>query len=345
MTDKLRIGFIGAGGNTRLRHIPGLREQPDVELVWVCNRSIESGQKVASEFGIEKVTTNPEDVFNDASIDAICIGTWPYKHKDLSVWALQSGKHVLCEARMAMDAAEAREMLAASKAHPELVAQIVPAPFDFRCGPTITKMIREGFVGRPTDVVITVLNGQGLDPKRTLQWRHRVDYSGHNTMMMGIYAEVIQRWLGDTTRVTAGARVFVNKRVDPETGKEVEVGIPDSVTIAAEMACGARASYVISAVAPVAQRTAITVYGSEGVIAWEGGDRMSTAKLGAQLEPREPEPGLSSTWRVEADFVDSIRKGTPVTLTNFEDGVRYMEFTDAVWRSWNEGRAVDVKGL
>ena len=345
MPDKLRIGFIGAGGNTRLRHIPGLKAQPDVELVWVCNRSMESGQKVASEFGIEKVTANPEDVFNDTSIDAVCIGTWPYMHKDLSVRALQAGKHVLCEARMAMNATEGREMLAAAKAHSDRVAQIVPAPFDFRCGPTIAKLIREGFVGQPTDVVITVLNGQGLDPNRTLQWRHRFDYSGHNTMMLGIYNEVIQRWLGDTTRLTANAKVFVNKRKDPDTGREADVLIPDSVTVAAEMACGARASYVFSAVAPLAQRTSITVYGTQGVIAWEGGDRMQVAKLGGQLEPREPDPDLAGSWRVEQDFVESIRDGKPVTLTSFEDGLRYMEFTDAVWRSWHEGRAVDVKPL
>ena len=345
MPDKLRIGFIGAGGNTRLRHIPGLKAQPGVELGWVCNRSIESGQKVASEFGIEKVTADPADIFNDASVDAVCIGTWPYMHKDLSVRALQSGKHVLCEARMAMNATEGREMLAAAKAHPELVAQIVPAPFDFRCGPTIAKLIREGYVGQPTDVVITVLNGQSLDPNRTLQWRHRFDYSGHNTMMLGIYNEVIQRWLGDTTRVTADAKVFVNKRKDSETGAEVDVVIPDSVTVAADMACGARASYVFSGVAPLAQRTSITLYGTGGVIAWEGGDRMQVAKLGGQLEPREPDPELAGAWRVEQDFVASIRDRKPVTLTNFEDGVRYMEFTDAVWRSWHEGRAVDVTPL
>jgi hypothetical protein len=64
---------------------------------------------------------------------------------------------------MAMDATEAREMPAAAKANSSLVAQIVPAPFDFR-GPTIAKLVREGYVGKPTDVVVTVLNGQGLDP-------------------------------------------------------------------------------------------------------------------------------------------------------------------------------------
>jgi predicted dehydrogenase len=345
MPDKLRIGFIGAGGNTRLRHIPGLKGQPDVELIWVCNRSPESGQKVASEFGIEKVTADPDDIFRDPNVHAVCIGTWPYMHREYTVRALEAGKHVLCEARMAMNAAEGREMLEAARAHPDLVAQLVPAPFDFRCGPTIAKLIREGFVGQPTDVVVTVLNGQGLDPNRALQWRHRYDYSGHNTMMLGIYNEVVQRWLGDTTRVSAQARVFVDKRKDPETGKDVEVLIPDSITVAADMAIGARATYVFSAVAPVAQRGGITVYGTEGVIAWEAGDRMQVGKAGGQLEPREPESELAGGWRVEQDFVESIRDGKPVKLTNFEDGVRYMEFTDAVWQSWHEGRAVDVKPL
>jgi hypothetical protein len=50
-------------------------------------------------------------------------------------------------------------------------------------------------------------------------------------------------------------------------------------------------------------------------------------------------------WRVEEEFVNAIRGREPVTHTNFEDGVRYMEFTDAVARSYASGQAVDVKDL
>jgi predicted dehydrogenase len=346
MAETLRIGFIGAGANTRSRHIPGLKAQPDVELAWVCNRSMESGQAVADQFGIAKVTTDPDDIYNDPTVGAVCIGTWPYMHKEYAVRALQAGKHVLCEARMAMNAAEGREMLAAARAT-DRVAQLVPGPYDLRCGPTITKLIREGYIGQPTDVLINVCNAGGLDAARTLAWRQRYDYSGHNTMSMGIFAEVILRWLGESDRVTASAKVYVNKRIDPDTGNEVDVKIPDSLTIAADMACGARATYLFSAVTPHAPRNSITVYGTEGCIALDAGgnDSMSVGKVGGQLEPRDPDAGLAGEWRVEADFVDSIRQGKPVTLTNFEDGVRYMEFTDAVWKSWNEGRAVDVAKL
>ena len=43
----IRVGLIGAGANTRLRHIGGLREQEGVEIVGVANRSRESGERIA----------------------------------------------------------------------------------------------------------------------------------------------------------------------------------------------------------------------------------------------------------------------------------------------------------
>ena len=53
--ETIKIGLIGAGGNTRLRHIPGLNEMDNVVIDSVCNRSTASGQRMADEFGIEKV--------------------------------------------------------------------------------------------------------------------------------------------------------------------------------------------------------------------------------------------------------------------------------------------------
>ena len=58
-----------------------------------------------------------------------------------------------------------------------------------------------------------------------------------------------------------------------------------------------------------------------------------------------PDPGAAHDGRVEQDFIDSIREGTPVELTSFEDGVLYMQFVEAVWRSWSEGRPVALAEL
>ena len=57
--------------------------------------------------------------------------------------------------------------------------------------------------------------------------------------------------------------------------------------------------------------------------------------------PEQPRNG----WRVEEDFVDAIREGSPVTHTNFAAGVQYMQFTEAVQVSLSEGRKVSLDEL
>ena len=46
-------------------------------------------------------------------------------------------------------------------------------------------------------------------------------------------------------------------------------------------------------------------------------------------------PADYQDWQVEADFVNSIRTGAPVLLTDFATGVRTMRFTDDVWQAWS----------
>jgi hypothetical protein len=63
------------------------------------------------------------------------------------VWAaLEAGKHVLCEARMAMNAAEARTMLDAARRAPQLVTQLVPAPNTLEVDSTLQALLAEAYV-------------------------------------------------------------------------------------------------------------------------------------------------------------------------------------------------------
>jgi predicted dehydrogenase len=105
--EKIRVGLIGAGGNVRNRHIPGFRKVKGVEIVGVVNRSLESSQRVADQFDIPRVYNTWQELLDDDAINAICIGTWPYMHRPLTLAALEQGKHVLTEARMASTAQEA----------------------------------------------------------------------------------------------------------------------------------------------------------------------------------------------------------------------------------------------
>ena len=186
----IRVGLIGAGANTRLRHIPGFREQEGVEIVAVANRSRESGEAIASEYEIPTVYDNWLELMESDDIDAVCVGTWPYMHRTLVLSALENDKHVLTEARMSMDAAEAHEMLDASRQFPHLVTQIVPAPATLQVDQTIQDLIAEGYPGQLLALRLRVSDGHGradrsdtfMNTEAPLHWRQNRQLSGFNIM-------------------------------------------------------------------------------------------------------------------------------------------------------------------
>src|SRR2546421_9536774 len=219
----IRVGFVGAGRNTQSRHIPGLGKQPGVELVAVANRSRESGERVAKEFGIRRVEGDWHDVVRAPDVDAVCIGTWPYTHCEMTVAALAAGKHVLCEARMAMNATEGRRMLEASRKHPDLVTQLVPGPPTLELDTTIARLVREGYVGDVQTVEIhATQQARFADVGEGLHWRQDIRLSGNNVLNMGIWYETMVRWVGPVKTVMAMSRIAVPRRKD-STGAMHEV--------------------------------------------------------------------------------------------------------------------------
>lgn len=340
----LRIGIVGAGDNTRKRHIPGLRAIADVEIVALCNRRPSSTEAVARNFSIPRTFARWEDLVADSEIDAIVIGTWPYLHAPITMAALAAGKHVLCEARMSMNVAEAREMLAASVQSPTLIAQLVPSPFGLKGDAVVRRLIGDEFLGELREVQVVGMNGALADPTAPLSWRQDAALSGVNMLTLGILHETLIRWVPSPLRVLAQAHAFISQRADPECGLRRTVGTPDSVQALTTLPNGGRGVYQFSGVVPVGGQMAIALYGSDGMLRYDFiADRLyGTSRRDGELKEIPIPDHEAGGWRVEADFVDSIRNGTTVRLTEFETGVRYMEFTEAVARSAQLGRAVEL---
>ncbi len=343
----LRVGFIGAGNNTRRRHIPGFRALSGVELTAVANRTRASGERVAAESGIARVYDDWRALLRAPDVDAVCIGTWPYMHRELTEAALAAGKHVLCEARMAMDAAEGRRMLDAARKAPHLVAQLVPAPHTLEVDRTIRRLLAEGYAGTVLAVELRATQqARFADPDEPLHWRHDVALSGHNVMNMGIWYEATMRWLGPARRLCAMTKVAVPRRRDAG-GAWREVQVPDHVEVLATFDGGVVAHLRISAITALAPPSEVWIFGSDGTLRLEADTRrLSGGRRGDQALGEIPVPAAErGGWRVEEEFVNAIRGREGVTHTTFEDGVRYMEFTDAVARSAATGQTVDVPDL
>jgi predicted dehydrogenase len=340
--DAIRIGLIGAGRNTRDRHIPGFQKVEGVEVVAVANRTPESGRRVADQFNIPRVYDNWRELLEDGSIDAVCIGTWPYMHRALTLAALEKDKHVLCEARMASNAWEAHEMLNASRAKPHLVTQIVPSPMTFKVDGLIQRLVADGYLGALLAVELQVLGTDFVDTTSPLTWRQDRDLSGYNILAMGIWYEAMIRWVGRATQVTAMTRVNVPYRPD-ENGNRTGVTVPDHADILCRLANGAQAHMRFSAVTGLSGGNEVWLYGSEGTLRLDHGLNLSGGKRGDQrLSEIANPPENQYSWRVEEEFIGAIRGQEPVTRTPFHVGVHYMEWTEAVTRSAQTGQAISL---
>lgn len=344
-SDLIRVGIIGLGGNTRLRHVPGLRACAGVEITAVCNRRRESTRAAAAQFGIPKTYEHWPDLIADPDINAVVIGTWPYLHCPITLAALTAGKHVLTEARMAMNAAEAHQMLTASEKHGDLVCQIVPSPFGFRAHRVVLDLVRSGFIGELREVVVFATSDQLADAETPISWRQVRELSGLNMLTLGIVHETVMRWVLRPVRVLAQIRAFVSDRLDPATGLRRRVGTPDSVQVLATLQGGAHAVYHVSGVARFGTGMQIHLYGSEGSLRYDltPEDRLFAARRGdAGLREIEIPAEKSMGWDVEAEFIGAIRGQRRVEFSDFATGVQYMEFTEAVARSAASGAAVKL---
>src|SRR5437660_6392654 len=211
--QKLRIGIIGAGSIVRARHLPALKKNPEVEIVAVSNSTYESSEKFCRE-NLPHATPirNWPELIALPDLDIIWISTPPYMHSAVTISALEAGKHVFCQARMSMDLAEAEEMLAASKRYPELVTMLCPPPFGIRADLLVIKILSENYIGSPPHVRLQSFTGNYLHPEAPAHWRQRIEISGLNVLTLGIYVEVLQRWLGDITGVFARGKILNAER-------------------------------------------------------------------------------------------------------------------------------------
>ena len=341
--SSVRIGLIGAGKNTRERHIPGFQAIDGVEVVSVCNRSRESSQRVADQFGIPKVVENWQDLVADDDIDAICIGTWPYLHCSMTLAGLDNEKHVMTEARMAMNAAEAHDMLDAANASPGLVTQIVPSPFTFAIDETIRSLVMDGYLGDIIAIDMNVNGNQFLEREAPIAWRQNRELSGLNILHMGIWYEALMRWVGPASAVMAMTSVNVPIRPD-EDGSPAFITVPDHVDVICRMFIGAQARIRISSVIGLGQESGIWINGSEGSLFIDGSGQtlLGGRKGDSELKEIPIAPEKRGSWRVEDEFIGAIRGEEKIKLTNFEDGLKYMEFTEAVTRSAQSGNAVNL---
>jgi len=117
MSKKVRVAVIGCGGIANGKHMPSLAKLDTVEMVAFCDIVTERAEKAAAKFGTAEAKTYEDyrEVFKDASIDVVHVCTPNDSHAEITIAALEAGKHVMCEKPIAKTAEDGRRMVETAK--------------------------------------------------------------------------------------------------------------------------------------------------------------------------------------------------------------------------------------
>lgn len=93
----LRTAVLGCGAIASLAHLPSLSSNPRVVLRWLVDADPERVRRLAETHGVDRVSTRLEEALDDPQVDAVLVCLPNHLHAEVSIRALEAGKHVFCE--------------------------------------------------------------------------------------------------------------------------------------------------------------------------------------------------------------------------------------------------------
>jgi predicted dehydrogenase len=180
---KVRIGIIGAGAIAIGRHIPAFLQLGDIaEITSISDVNVEAAKRAADQFNVPHYFTSYQEMW--PHVDAVVVCTPNKFHREITVAALDAGKHVLCEKPMALTVEECSEMAEAEKRSGKILS--VAYHYRFMKEAQAAKRVMEaGEVGNPLVVRVQALRrrkvpGWGVFTNKDLQGGGSlIDYGCH----------------------------------------------------------------------------------------------------------------------------------------------------------------------
>ncbi|CAI6078112.1 D-apiose dehydrogenase [Cohnella sp. JJ-181] len=343
----------------------------------ICGRDEQGVSEAADKFGWEGYETDWKKLVARDDIDFIDINAPSDAHKEIALAAIAAGKHVLCEKPLALNLADAREMLAAAEE-----AGIKHAIcFNYRFLPAVQlakQIIDSGKLGEIHHYRATYLQDWLVDPEAPLAWRLKKEIAGSGTHGdLNAHSIDLARFLiGEFDRVVGHSRTFVKERPIPSstsglsgkgTSEMGEVTVDDATGFLADFKNGAMGVFIATRFAAGRKNhNTFEIHGSKGTLRWDL-ERLNEL----EVYFREDEPELAGfrtilatdpshkyagNWwpaghiigyehgfvHIVYEFLQHIAAGTPFAPT-FADGVRCQEVLEAVDLSIERGAWVGIE--
>lgn len=337
--QKLRYGCIGAGGIARKKHMNGYSKLPNVELAAVCDSNIEAAKALARDFGVARVYGDFCEMLEKEHLDIVSVCTPNATHKDITVKALSMGCNVHVEKPMALNAAEAREIVEAEKRYGKKVMVGLNKRF---LGVTvlIKRLMDEGFFGDIYHVRCGWERDSGIPGVG--RWFTDKSLSGGGALIdLGVhYMDLAMYILGwsEPERVAGTlSNNFLTEGTRIRRGYKSADGVIDVEDMAAGcvvMKSGQTLDYCFNWAANIEKEIRyIDAYGTKAGFRLENDGLKLFTQLGGTMFTLVPDEATMPLDGNEfRSFAESIISDTPTEATA-EQGLRVMELIDMIYAS------------
>lgn len=153
MMNELKVGIVGCGAVTRMRHIPALRRIKRANLQAVCDLDLDLAVSTAESFGIPNAYGALDGMLSQENLDVVEVCTPPRTHVTVAIPAMKAGCHVLLEKPMALDVKDCDKMIEAAKKHGVKLGVVHNNLFN-RGFLRLKNLIKDGAIGEVTTVSI-----------------------------------------------------------------------------------------------------------------------------------------------------------------------------------------------
>jgi predicted dehydrogenase len=360
--------FMGRAHSQAWRNVASFFELPlSPRMAAICGRDQAAVAAAATRLGWPAWETDWKRLVQRDDVDLVDVCTPGSSHAEISIAALEAGRHVLCEKPLANTVDEARAMAAAAeRAATGGVRAMVG--FNFRRVPAVAlarQLVAAGRLGPIRHVRAAYLASHALDPELPLAWRHQASEAGSGALGdLGAHAvDLAQHLAGDRIAgVSALTETFVRERPLPGGGgARGPVTVDDAALFIARFGGGALGSFEATRLAAGhTEGLAVELNGELGSVVWELGALNELRLFDATEEPatqgfrriqvtRAGHPYAGAWWpdghsigyehtftHEVRDLLQAIADGRDPEPT-FADGLQVQEVLDAVQRSAASG--------
>src|SRR5947209_2264097 len=201
----VRFGIVGFGLHAVKRLMPGFALSKNCTVTALSRRDMAQARESAREYKIPLAFDSAAELCRSAEVDAVLVTTPNSLHLKDVLTAIEAAKHVLCEKPLAMNAAEAREMVEAARRRNVLfgVAHV------FRFDESVNKFrehIAAGAIGKPI-FARSEFSFMG-DPSHPRKWLYDASIAGAGPLFdIGVHCIDTLRFVlqDEVVRVTATA--------------------------------------------------------------------------------------------------------------------------------------------